>query len=43
MDDGWRTYFTDLQNYLHLWGSIGMWFPVIKYLNSGTSSKEIDA
>jgi len=43
IDDGWKQYFGDFQNYLHLYGAIGMWLPVIFMLTDGATHKEYDA
>ena len=43
MDDGWRTYFADFQNYLHLYGCIGMWMPLIMYVQYHETLAGLDA
>jgi hypothetical protein len=43
MDDGWRAYFVDFQNYLHLYGCIGIWMPIIMWSQHGYTSPALDA
>ena len=43
IDDGWRTYWSDFQNYLHLFGCIGIWFPVMNWVLWSEIRPEIDA
>ena len=43
IDDGWRSYIGDFQNYLHLWGALGMWVPVFHMVMYSSVRKEVDS
>ena len=40
IDDGWRVYFVDLQNYMQIWGTFGMWVPMVNWWLNGDIGRQ---